>query len=82
MKTLLMLAAAGLLSNPATAPEPAKPLKTDPNRMICKRVEPAGTRIGHQRVCMTAIEWKNAQQADRDAVDRIQRSTCVSGAGC
>ena len=54
----------------------------DPNRMICHYEEKSGTRFRSAKVCMTAQQWWDARQADRQAVEQIQAQTCVPGAGC
>jgi hypothetical protein len=31
---------------------------------------------------MTATEWAEQRRLEREAVEKIQRSVCVAGAGC
>jgi hypothetical protein len=54
----------------------------DPNRMVCQYIEQSGARFRSAKVCMTAMEWQRQRYADRDAIDHIQRQSCVPGGGC
>ena len=54
----------------------------DATRMVCRYQEDIKTRFRSFKVCMTAAEWENHRLADRQAIERIQSGTCVSGAGC
>jgi hypothetical protein len=54
----------------------------DPNRMVCQYIEESGTRFRSAKVCMTAMEWQRQRTADREAIDQIQRQSCVPGGGC
>lgn len=45
----------------------------DPNRMICRRERPTGSRIS-EKVCMTARQWFKANEATRRSLDNAQRS--------
>ena len=45
----------------------------DPNRMICRRERPTGSRIS-EKVCMTARQWFEANEATRRSLDKAQRS--------
>lgn len=54
----------------------------DANRIVCRYEEVIGTRFRSTKVCMAMSEWHNRRMRDREAVEGIQRSTCVSGGGC
>ena len=54
----------------------------NPNRIVCRYIEHSGSKFKSYKVCMTAAEWENSRQRDRQAIERIQSSTCVAGAGC
>ena len=54
----------------------------DANRLVCRYEEQSGTRFRSTKVCMTAAEWWNQRQRERQEVERIQMQTCVQGAGC
>jgi hypothetical protein len=45
----------------------------DPDRMICRRERPTGSRIS-EKVCMTARQWYKASEAARRRLDEAQRS--------
>lgn len=45
---------------------------SDPNRMVCKRIEMIGSRLQTKRVCMTAAEWDARQAADRQGTELNQ----------
>ena len=44
----------------------------DPNKVVCRRVESIGTRLGSKRVCRTKGEWEAQQAADRQSLERTQ----------
>ena len=54
----------------------------DANRMVCHYEEIPGTKIGAHKVCGPQSAWEARAFQSREAVERIQRSTCVPGAGC
>lgn len=54
----------------------------DPNRKVCRYEEAPGTRLKSFKVCQTAAEWENQRQIERQAIERIQGTSCVGGAGC
>ena len=41
---------------------------TDESRVICKNLAQTGSRIGSQRVCMTANQWERQNQDGKDVV--------------
>lgn len=45
----------------------------DPNRKICERTEKIGSRLSAVTVCMTAQEWKDQRQGQRDDLEKVQR---------
>jgi hypothetical protein len=49
---------------------------SDPNKVVCHRIESIGTRLGAKRVCRTKGEWDAEQAAERQTLERtqIQRS--------
>ncbi|MBA3510995.1 hypothetical protein [Sphingomonas sp.] len=52
------------------------------NRTVCRYVEHSGSIFKSYKVCMSAAEWENQRQLDRQQIERIQRGSCVHGAGC
>lgn len=60
-------------SAPQAAPAPSAK-KSDPNEIVCERIEMIGTRLGSRKVCGTRAEWDEKRRLDREAVDSAQRS--------
>ena len=54
----------------------------NPNRKVCRYDQASGTRFRSHKICMTAAEWENQRQLERQAIDNLQRRTCVHGGGC
>ena len=54
----------------------------DATRMVCRYEEVPGTRFRSAKVCQPKSAWDEARRLDREAVEQIQRSVCVAGAGC
>lgn len=52
---------------------PPKKATSDLDRMICQRVERTGSRLEVDKVCMTAAQWKEHRQTQREDVERVQR---------
>ena len=40
--------------------------------MICESIKITGSRLGRQRVCMTAAEWSEERRQTRQGVERLQ----------
>ncbi|MBL9096781.1 MAG: hypothetical protein JNK07_07625 [Alphaproteobacteria bacterium] len=71
-------------SQQATVP-PATDSDSDREKVICKKVDVPGTRIGGKKVCKTKREWDEVRRDTSDAVRRSQdaalRSNPSSGGG-
>jgi len=50
----------------------------DPDRMICRRERPTGSRIS-EKICMTARQWFDMSEQSRDALDKAQRAPDAGG---
>lgn len=50
-----------------------KPVGGDLNRVICERVQRTGSRLEFDKVCMTALQWKEHQQGHREDFEKVQR---------
>lgn len=86
MKTILIAAAAAMMfASPALAkhdtPAADKADETaqkdtdgtpDPNRMICRKQEIIGSRLGSKRVCATAAQWAQMKADMRQTTERVQ----------
>jgi len=51
----------------------------DPNRVICRREASTGSRLGAKRRCMTAAQWSDEQQEQRQQLERGQGIRPTSG---
>lgn len=88
MKYLFPTLAVLALATPAFAggeakPEPAaEEAKEDSqNRMICKRQKSTGSRLGSEKVCMTAAQWAQLKQDQRQQTERTQANRWTDGGG-
>ena len=52
----------------------AAEVRKDPDRVICRRHKPTGSRIS-EKICMTARQWQQASDDTARALDRAQRTT-------
>lgn len=86
MSKYVYLVGASLLIAPPvaaqTAPLPAAQAqdipstdKSDVNRIVCRKQETVGSRLGAKKVCLTVKEWQERTAADREETDRVQRDT-------
>lgn len=67
-------------SSSATAPT-TKSDASDPNKVICRRIEVIGSRLDSKRVCRTRAEWDAEQAANRQDLDRSQNMRGARGGG-
>lgn len=61
--------------DPAVAKVAAQPglLKsTDPNEVVCEKVEQIGTRLVSDRVCMSRAQWAEQKRLTRQEIERVQ----------
>ena len=59
-------------ASPAPAAPAASAPGSDPNKLICRTDQTTGTRLSKTRRCMTAAQWRDVNQQNRDAVERAQ----------
>lgn len=52
----------------------AAEVRKDPDRVVCRRHKPTGSRIS-EKICMTARQWQQASDDTARALDRAQRTT-------
>jgi hypothetical protein len=70
-------------SDQSTAPAPQAKKATDPNQIVCEKIEVVGSRLAVKKVCMTRAEWAEQQRNDRQEVERAQTQRgCNQGSGC
>ncbi|MEG3089166.1 hypothetical protein [Sphingomonas sp. PB4P5] len=49
-----------------------RPVKGDPDRIICKTLPTLGSRLKPNRDCRTAQKWSDDQALDRRDIERLQ----------
>jgi len=59
---------------PDTAYLSSADARKDPDRIICRRHKPTGSRIS-EKICMTARQWQQMTDDTRRALDKAQRTT-------
>jgi len=55
--------------------------KSDVNRIVCRKEEQIGSRLGGKRLCLTVQEWLDRAQSSREETERVQQQapTRISG---
>jgi hypothetical protein len=48
-------------------------VRADPDRMICRRSHPTGSRIS-EKICMTARQWQQLEDDSQRALDTLTRA--------
>ncbi len=61
--------------------ENAPTAKTESSKIVCKKQETIGTRLGAKKLCLTVSEWDERSKNDRERTEHIQSSTCQVGEG-
>ena len=71
--SVLMLAASpAIAQSPTDGAAQANAKKSDVNRIICQKEEQIGTRLAPKKVCLTAKEWAERAQLNREETERAQ----------
>ena len=67
-------------ANPASEGEylSAADARKDPDRIICRRHKPTGSRIS-EKICMTARQWQQMTEDTRRTLDKAQGQTGGTG---
>lgn len=82
---ILIMTAAPAIAQTAPAAPQSQPVvstdKSDVNRVVCRREEVIGSRLGAKRVCLSVREWQDRVEGDRERLERIQHATPVSPSG-
>ena len=92
LKHAFLIAAAVSLSAPVAAqtalPPAAEPApivvqntKSEVNRIVCKKQEEIGSRLGAKKVCLTVKQWQDQADASREDIERIQQNTGTRPSG-
>jgi len=78
MKAIFVAAAAAVvLVQPAAAqsvesPAAAAAEKAERAKMVCKKEEQIGSRLGAKRICMTAEQWAEKAREQREFAEDVQ----------
>ena len=79
LKSIIFIAAGVAVAMPAAAqttvqPQPvqAPTAKSDVDKLICKKQEEIGSRLGAKKVCMTVAQWLVFQNDVKDQTRRIE----------
>ena len=54
---------------------------SDARRIVCKKEESIGSRLGAKKVCMTVQEWEQSAKEHRDQTESWQRLTPTRPSG-
>jgi hypothetical protein len=80
LKSMLFVAAGVAVAMPAAAqttiqPQPVQTAtaKSDVNKLICKKQEEIGSRLGAKKVCLTLEQWQARTTEDRQQLERVQQ---------
>jgi hypothetical protein len=80
LKSAFLIAAGLGVAMPAVAqttvqPQPvqAATAKSDVNKLICKKEEEIGSRLGAKKVCLTLEQWQARTSEDRQQLERVQQ---------
>ena len=91
LKFAFVASALVIAAVPAAAQDTADPVapqpivvsteKSEVNRIVCKKQEQIGSRLGAKKVCLTVKEWQDRAAADRTETERIQQSARAPSSG-
>jgi hypothetical protein len=80
LKSAFLIAAGLGVAMPAVSkttvqPQPvqAATAKSDVNKLICKKEEEIGSRLGAKKVCLTLEQWQARTSEDRQQLERVQQ---------
>jgi invasion protein IalB len=54
---------------------------SDPNRVICEKVQETGSRLNARKVCMTAQQWEDQRRRDRENLQDAQQRSLEPNSG-
>ena len=80
-KVASIAAALAVIAMPATAQTtPAAPpakasAESDALKIVCKKEEAIGSRLGAKKVCLTVQEWKDLAEANREHTEKVQQQS-------
>lgn len=68
-------APAAAQTTPAAAPDAKAAEASDALKIVCKREESIGSRLGAKKVCLTVQEWKDLAEANREHTEKVQQQS-------
>ena len=68
-------------SQPASATAAAKKGNSDLDRIVCEKVERLGSRLGAEKVCLTARQWQDRKDGNRHDLEKVQQVVNQSPSG-
>ena len=68
-------APAAAQTTPAAAPNAKSASESDALKIVCKREEAIGSRLGAKKVCLTVQEWKDLAEANREHTEKVQQQS-------
>lgn len=78
---LLVAGMPAMAADPTPAASAGQSDKNDPNKIVCRREEQIGSRLGAKKVCLSVKEWQDREQADRESTERLQRQAGTRPSG-
>lgn len=88
MKFAYLLTGLAVVAAPATAQSTIEPrpvqsatAATDVNKIVCKKQQEIGSRLGAKKVCLTVKQWQDRADIDREDTARIQQNTGTRPSG-
>jgi hypothetical protein len=76
---LLAAATPALAQNQPNASPTSK--QSDPDRIICEKIQETGSRLNVRRVCMTAQQWEEQRRRDRENLQDAQQRSLEPNSG-
>jgi hypothetical protein len=59
------------------APVAADVSTPDFNKVVCRRIDKTGSRLGSAKVCATKAEWAERERRDQEDLKKAQVTHCV-----
>ncbi len=88
LKSALLTIGAFAIVAPAAAqstidpqPAPATTAKSDSDKLVCKKQEEVGSRLGGKKVCMTKKQWDEQSRLSREDTERLQQNSASPTSG-
>jgi hypothetical protein len=76
-----MIAAPGLAETPAPAPAPAAAAPAAIEKLICRSRLETGSLVKRKRTCLTAAQWRYADEANNSAAAKMIQDHASATAG-